>query len=196
MDDSGFHIVVITSPHAIEQEAEWISRLLEAGVDFVHIRKPGWDETSIRHLLLQIPRRLRNRLTLHDCHQLAHEGLAGGIHLNSRNSSAFTEDFRVSRSCHSIDETELFQNLDYVTLSPIYDSISKPGYSSVFELSRIKPALKGKRIIALGGVRSVNFTELKEVGFYGAALLGAIWESTDINEAIADLSEAIKRYNT
>lgn len=195
MADGSFHIIVITSPGFIEDEALWITRLLDAGVNYVHIRKPGWDENKVRNLLLQIPQQFRSRLTLHDYYNLAQEGLVGGIHLNSRNFSAFIGDFRVSRSCHSLDETELFRNLDYVTLSPIFDSISKPGYNSAFNLELIKPELEGKRIIALGGVDCNKFAQLKDVGFEGAALLGAVWQTDDMATVVQNLSEAHRRYN-
>ena len=72
---------------------------------------------------------------------------------------------------------------DYVFLSPIFDSISKEGYTSAFTSESIREAAeKGiidKRVIALGGVDENNLLQVKDFGFGGAAILGGLWNKFD-----------------
>lgn len=94
----------------------------------------------------------------------------------------------VSTSCHTLSEIEEVDALhrenlppDYAFVSPVYPSISKPGYSPVLEFSNLSAALKQARIplVALGGIERERFDEVEHLGFSGAALLGAIWNSSD-----------------
>lgn len=90
----------------------------------------------------------------------------------------------ISCSCHSLDELAAKKNeYDYLSLSPIFNSISKHGYSSAFTSTELKEAKeKGiidNRVYALGGVDANNISQLKDYGFGGAMLLGYIWEENE-----------------
>jgi thiamine-phosphate pyrophosphorylase len=187
-----FLIVVITSPEPVENEPEKITLLLKSGVDYVHIRKPGWTEDETRRLIADIPMNLRPRLRLHDHFGLAQELSLGGVHLNARNPEAPSDVVSVSRSCHSVEEVLCSGDCCYVTLSPIFDSISKHGYRSAFDLDKIKDMITGRHVIALGGVTPEAFPMLREKGFSGAALLGYIWNG-DFGYALGTLAEASKK---
>lgn len=69
-------------------EANKISLLLDAGVDYVHIRKPDWSLRDVRNLIEDIPYNLRSRLRLHGHFGLTAEMNLGGVHLNRRNPVA------------------------------------------------------------------------------------------------------------
>lgn len=169
-------LIAFTLPFYIPNEAEYLSLLLHSGTfDRVHIRKPDSSSDAMRKLLEEIPENLYSRLTLHDFHELAQE-YGCGINLNSRHPIK-PKDFHgiVSRSCHSLEETRRFKEEDYLFLSPIFPSISKPGYTSNFNLSELKGVID-KRTIALGGVTPDRLQEIFSFGFGGAAMLGAIWE--------------------
>lgn len=191
MDNSSPFLVIAVTPSQLrEDEAEMITRLLADGAaDYVHLRHPDISCRRMRDLLQRIPAHFHNRLTLHDFYSLAEEFNVGGIHLNGRNPDVPCKllprlrDIRVSRSCHSVEElvrcaSDPVCRYDYLTLSPIYDSISKPGYSSRFSLDELRVMIPtvAIRIIALGGVTPSRFPELKDCGFSGAALLGHFWQ--------------------
>lgn len=176
-------ILVITLPHFISDEGMLINTLFENGVDRVHIRKPGASEDEHRRLIEEIDGRWHGRLSLHDCHDVAVE-YGCGVHLNGRNPNPPQTDGRVvmSASCHSLAEVvERKSVCDYVFLSPIFDSISKQGYSSAFTEDDIKKAVQGgivdERVVALGGVSLENLNCVKAMGFGGAALLGDVWRN-------------------
>lgn len=175
-----FILIVITSPYRIKNEGNKIAELLNEGYDYVHIRKPDWTLGEVRTLIEEIPYRLRSRLKLHGHFELLSEMNLGGVHLNSRCKNAPSFCKSISKTCHTIEEIEGLKDgeFEYVTLSPIFDSISKQGYMGKFDLGSISNKIRGKNVIALGGVTPDKYEILKEKGFSGAALLGYIWEGS------------------
>lgn len=186
-----FKIIIITDPGIIEDEASKITALLDAGVDYVHIRKPDWTLREVKDLIESIPFQYRKQLKLHGHFELFNELTLGGAHINSRNSKIPINALSVSKSCHSIADVKNSAALDYVTLSPIFNSISKYGYQSQFEIDEISPEIISRRVVALGGVTPDKFKMLREKGFYGAALLGYIW-SGDFHENLSNLKTFIQ----
>ena len=180
-----FRLIVITQPSFITDEGVLINSLFEAGIDRVHIRKPGAPAEEHRKLLGDIDGQWYERLSLHDCHELALE-YGCGVHLNGRNPNL--PRFKVpalSVSCHSIEEVvERKRQCDYVFMSPIFDSISKQGYRSAFSQSDIEEAVKSgvidDRVIALGGISLERIPLVEAMGFGGAALLGDVWKDVTL----------------
>lgn len=171
-----FITIVITAPGEVSDEAARISELLSSGkADFVHIRKPDSSLRDVRNLIEEIPQPLRSRLRLHGHFALLDEFSLAGAHLNSRCPDAPYNARSITRSCHSLSELHDLERYEYVTLSPIYDSISKSGYTSAFDVRALKGKLPPGKVIALGGVTPDRFPALREAGFAGAALLGAVW---------------------
>lgn len=176
-----FILIAVTRPDSVENEASKITRLLENGIDFVHIRKPESTLREVKNLIEDIPYKLRCRLKLHGHFELLNEFNLGGAHINSRCPVAPASAANISRSCHSLEEVNncLNSGMQYVTLSPIYDSISKEGYLSAFKPDDLRGKIDGKNVIALGGVTPNKFPELRKLGFAGAAMLGCVWSDTD-----------------
>ena len=75
------------------------------------------------------------------------------------------------------------RNCDYVLLSPVFDSISKKDYHANYTSEELRKAHKAgiidKKVIALGGIDADNIRQVKDYGFGGAAILGAIWDKFD-----------------
>ena len=178
-------LIIITDPEFLPGEAEIIKRMLDEGVWRIHVRKPGADTESTARLIEALPAEYRGRISLHDHHGTAADLEIGGIHLNSRNPLP-PGDFQgmVSCSCHSLEEVASHHDaVDYMFLSPIFDSISKQGYKSHFSLEELRNFIstaaavkEGCWLFALGGVTPGCLPLLKEAGFSGAAVLGYIWE--------------------
>ena len=176
-------IIVITRPDFFEGEAEKIVQLLQSGrADLVHIRKPQASQSQVEQLLLSIPTALYQLLVLHDHHQLAIKYGLHGVHLNSRNPQPPAGwSGAVSISCHSLNELAECrkQPYAYMSLSPIFDSISKRGYYSTFApdviIAAHKAGLIDERVMALGGITFDKITEVEKMGFGGAMILGDAW---------------------
>lgn len=175
--------IVITLPTFFAGEAERIAQLLQRkDVDIIHIRKPHSAEHEVEQLLQAIPSDLHRRLVLHDHHQLAVKYNLFGVHLNSRNPQPPDAwQGSISRSCHSLDEiTEWKSRCSYLSLSPIFDSISKQGYSSAFTHEELKKASEDgiidEKVLALGGVTFNKLDYIHSLGFGGAMILGDAWK--------------------
>lgn len=193
--DQEFQIVIITSPRFFPGEAEMLSLLL-GGLDCrVHLRKPGCTERQMRGLIEALPEEFRPELTLQDHLSLAPEYGVGGVHPTSR-FPVVPEGWTglVSRSCHALGEVAMCRDADYVFLSPVFDSISKSGYSSAFTDAQLRsaPEIDG-HVYALGGVRPEHFPLLAEYGFGGAALLGHVWRDCS-PDGMRKVIEEIKSY--
>ena len=173
-------LIAITKPEFWPGEGQAICGLLNSGVWRVHVRKPGASAGEMERFLSGIPEDFRPRLSLHDCFPLAMRGLAGGVHMNRRNPH-IPDGFKgmVSRSCHTLEELRMSgPEYDYMFLSPIFDSISKPGYGAHFDLGMLKGCgLIDERVFALGGVTPEGFETIEAIGFGGAAMLSAAWEN-------------------
>lgn len=193
-------LIAITAECGPVFEPEAIVRILDSGFERVHIRKPSFSEARMRELIEALPASVYPHLTLHDHHGLAVEYGLGGVQLNSRNS-AVPAAFKgtVGRSCHSLAEAET-AIYDYCTLSPVFDSISKQGYAAAFDLTVLSSALRGslsrRDVFALGGVTPSRFGMLAELGFTGAALLGAVWHGDNIEDICENIRQIWKNCNS
>ncbi len=178
-----FRTVVISKPEFFDGEAEAIVALLDSGkADLMHIRKPECSKEELRKLLKYLPTRLYKRIVLHDHHDLAIEFGLKGVHLNSRYPTPpQSSSLSISRSCHTLEEVKAWkERCDYVSLSPIFDSISKPGYRSAFDAKEIIEAVNSgiidRKVYALGGVTFDRLDEVEKMGFGGAMILGDAWK--------------------
>lgn len=187
-----FAIIAVTPEEIAPGEAAKIARLLDSGaVDFVHLRHPRETLAEMKRLVEDVPQRLHSRLRIHGHFALLDDFNLAGPHLNSRCPSwqrpvadgAGRWRPTLTRTCHTLGELADPGSYAYVTLSPIYPSISKPGYSGAFDTQQLREAIAGRRVVALGGVTPSKFLPLRRLGFYGAAMLGYVWEG-DIEERI------------
>ena len=199
-------LIAITKPYFYEGEAAVIRRLLESGFDFIQLRKPCTDvacrneckdvacrneckdvacrvHIKIRNLLNELSSEERNKIIIHDYHELYEEYSLRGIHIN-KNVTHLPKGYQgfKTRSCHSLEEVKLYKNdFDYVFLSPIFDSISKQGYKSAFTEEVLRTASRegiiDEKVVALGGVTFEKIPYLEELHFGGAAMMGGAFIS-------------------
>ena len=181
-------IIAITPPHAIDDEVVVIRQLLAKGIDIVHLRKhqsefEGIDVIVYLHEILSaLTCEERSKIIIHDYPSLYEEFYLKGIHIN-KNITSLPDDYTgyKTRSCHSFEEIQKYRDdYDYLFLSPIFDSISKPGYKSPFTPEMLqKASLEGiidNKVIALGGVTFDKIPYLQSLNFGGVAMIGGIPE--------------------
>lgn len=193
-------IIAITPELSHPDEINFIIKMLDAGFDYVHIRKPGFPMQQMREYIKSIPPKYYDRLKIHNHFELAHEFNLAGIHLNMHCNviPPNCENLSRSRSCHSENELTDLNQYEYVFLSPIFDSISKNGYKSKFSYGNLLEIFKHDgmkdKIIALGGIMPFHLKQLHNIGFAGAAFLGYLFNSSDI-ESLNKKIELIKSSN-
>lgn len=178
-------LILISSPTYFVEEDKIITTLFEEGLDILHLRKPDTAPIYAERLLTLIPEQYHKRIVVHGHFYLKEEFKLKGIHLNHRNPD-MPSNYKghISRSCHSLEEIkEHKRNCDYVFLSPVFDSISKQDYRANYTPEEIRQAHKDgivdKKVIALGGIDVDNIREVKNYGFGGAAIMGALWSKFD-----------------
>lgn len=178
-------LAVITRPDFFEGETGLVNALFLHGLEKLHLRKPSAGKQELSEWIRGIEPGFRKRIVLHDHHDLARELGLGGIHLNGRNPGIpewlDRGIFSVSKSCHSIQEARDNLGLcDYLFLSPVFDSISKEGYGAAFTSCELRKAaednLLSGNVYALGGISTEKIPVVRSMGFYGAAVLGGLWE--------------------
>jgi len=77
-------MIVITNPTPVENEINHIHSLLEEGLELLHIRKPDFTEEEMKVFLSEIELEFRDRLVLHQHHQLAETFGINRIHLSRK----------------------------------------------------------------------------------------------------------------
>ena len=171
-------VILITPEEPRKNEVEIISEALEVGLYRCHLRRPHWSVEETRAFLDSFSPEALAKIVLHDHHQLAKEYPVAGIHFNQRHP--FTQrpiGLSASISCHSLEEVEQYHDqMDYLFLSPIFNSISKPDYPAQFSLEQLRTStIIDERVIALGGISLERLPQLHGIPFGGVALLGDFW---------------------
>lgn len=175
--------IVITRPDAelsVEREAECIRLLLRSGAaDIVHLRKPQ-DALRVIELLEALEPELYPRLSVHRFPEIA---ARYGTRYHAADGESLPEGLKVSASCHTLAGARtVASEVDYLFLSPIFESISKQGYTSSFTAAELIEGLPAGKVIGLGGVTPRRVLSLKRCGFIGAAYLGYAWRHADSPE--------------
>ena len=191
-------LYLISAEIFFQEEIPLLSAMFKSGSFTFHLRKPNATKEQIINFLHELPDAYRKYVVLHQYYELARQFSLKGIHLKAETKEItldelqeFTESkktkFTISISLHELPELEnVAPFIEYAFISPVFDSISKRGYISRIDLAKAQLELemlrnKGKnlKIIALGGILPAHLRILKESGFHGAAVLGAVWESND-----------------
>jgi thiamine-phosphate pyrophosphorylase len=98
-------------------------------------------------------------------------------------------------SAHGLGDTAAAAEAgaDYVTLSPIFLTSSKPGYGPALGIAAIAPAAKlGIPVLALGGVTAGVVGACFDAGASGVAAMGEIMRSDDPGRTIGGLLAACR----
>jgi thiamine-phosphate pyrophosphorylase len=170
----------------VPNEASVINRLFDAGLPLLHIRKPESPLKEVALLLREIDPVHYPKIALHQHHDIAGDFGIGRLHYTEAARKALSgetlakqrAEYIVSTSVHSLtDYQDLTEYFDYAFLSPVFNSISKPGYQAqAFHLKKSdkKPYTS---LIALGGIDEHNCRKAYEMGYDGVAVLGAVWNT-------------------
>ena len=175
-------IILLSHPEQLENEASLINQLFEAGMPIFHLRKPSATEQEVKTIIQHIKPEYRARVVLNQFYNLSEEFAIHRFHFSTdkRNKGEHTnwkkEGNVLSTSTHSEVELNSLEAFDYAFLSPVFESITKPGYKNE-ALQFTTSSLRKQKVIALGGINADHCTELKERGFDGIGLLGAIWQN-------------------
>jgi thiamine-phosphate pyrophosphorylase len=192
-------IVVLSHPKRFDGEAKIICDLFENGLQAFHLRKKAFSFDEMEQFIKDIPRKYHPRIVIHSHYSLALKYDLMGLHLSGRRRKNKLRYwlrlwyYRIKKPTLQISSSFNYLasllndkgDYHYVFLSPIFDTISKSGFNAAFNFNTLKTTIMNSRhkIVALGGVNYDRIDQVKEMGFYGVVLSGAIWDVENKVEA-------------
>ena len=184
-------LLVISDRHQARWPLEEVAKAVFAGgCRWFSLREKDLPPDKRRALLaalLAMGRRCGAVVTAHEDVEAVLAVHAGGVHLPSGGSPeaarARLPRALVGASAHSADEAAalLGAGADYVTVSPVFLTASKPGYGpalGVEGLARIVAEVPGP-VVALGGITPANAGLCLSAGARGIAVMGEIMRAAD-----------------
>lgn len=183
-------LIVLSSDVAVANEARLINDLFAAGLNIFHLRKPGWTQIENAILLDNIDEKYHAKIALHQHHQVAQKFGINRLHFTEakrkQTSTKILVDLKesgniLSTSIHHVAEyADLSECFAYVFFGPVFNSISKQGYTSNIDKDFKIPLLKNyPKAIAIGGITGKNLSEALNMQFDGVAALGTIWQQPE-----------------
>lgn len=125
-------------------------------------------------------------VTVHGDIGLAHASGAAGVHLGRHGKPAAARErlgpsALIGVSAHDLASAQAAIGADYITLSPVFLTQSKPGYGPALGLGRLAAIAAAVTIpvIALGGVDMAGMATCRQAGATGVALMGLAMHSPD-----------------
>jgi len=188
-------MLITDAAQAVLPLDEIITQSLNAGCRWILLRDLNADDDA----LLAQATRIKKLCAVYDakCFISRHVTVAkkigaDGIHLSSTQSvmeaRQVCDGMLIGQSCHSIAELLAAEknNADYATLSPIFETSSKPGYGPALGINAIKDACQQTRLplLALGGIDMQNANSCIQAGAKGIAMMGNIMRSTTPMQAM------------
>ena len=162
---------------------------------------PPDERRDLLAVLVQLGREYDATVMAHD--DLAAVGVTGanGVHLPGGSDPAAARrqlpGGLIGVSVHSPAEAaaQLTAGADYVTLSPIFLTASKPGYGPAVGLGALAEAVRlaGGAVVALGGIDAGNIAACFGAGAAGIAAMGDIMRAVDPEAAVRRLLAAIEK---
>ncbi|PTY07299.1 hypothetical protein DB347_08320 [Opitutaceae bacterium EW11] len=197
--------LIVISPEAADpREKDIVHALFTAGMERYRLRKPGWSAEQLENWLEEFTPSERFRIVLHSHHELAPKLGLAGVHWrdDAQPPARPPRDYGLtSRSCHDLNVLrEALGVYDAAIVSPLFPSISKPGYGvkpsiDLAELQRIladrTPAQRHTQVIGLGGIHGAVTTRCVELGLDGIAVRGAIWNDKDPVDAFRHIAASL-----
>ncbi len=183
-----FLLVAITPDHVLETKV--LEEVWTEGLDFLY-----WRKTDL--ITQPVPLDKKNQILLASSQPTDYLW-----HLKERDQKWLSDKQRAfSTSIHQLSDWPLWTNkVELVFYSPVFESISKPGYGPVVSLAEMEYQLKKLRseyenlpkIIALGGVHQGNIAAVQRSGFDGAALMGSLWNNENPANGLRELRQQLK----
>lgn len=204
-------LVVITPSKDFDNEITHITKMFEAGLETLHLRKPTYSTKELSDYIKEIPQHFHNRIIIHSHHKLALKYNLKGFHFTSTHlkhkfklwwntkmiylrkpSLIKTISYRRVSQLYETDQVKT----SYCLLGTMFNNISGQLYSGFYPEAIEKLIAKGdKKIYARGGVNTKSVELAYKLGFHGIALYGNVWKSTNPFEKYIEFVRFCKEKN-
>jgi len=187
--------------YPIVDSSEWVSRLVNLGVDTIQLRIK---DASVAHINDEIARSVTaandKQLFINDHWQLAIEHGAFGVHLGQEDLD--TADFtaikqaglNVGISTHNDKEIAraLAHDPFYLAYGPIFATTTKTMAWEPRGLEKLQHVCKQVTlpVVAIGGIDANRLADVLSTGVAGVAMISAITRAPNSDELVSDMLKA------
>lgn len=191
---------------------EWVHRLLELGIQTIQLRIKKADQVQLEQEIvtaIQLARRYQAQLFINDHWQLAIKHGAYGIHLgqddlNTADLQAIHQaGLRLGISTHGYAEIiKAYQHRpSYIALGHVFPTQTKSMPSKPQGVERLQRyahllAETGIPTVAIGGITLDRAPQVMQTGVQGIAVVTAITQAHDVEQAVRDLQACIQPQTT
>jgi len=204
--NKGLGFILITNRKICEAKlADIISQAIDGGVETVQLREKDLSSVELYVLASEIREITMEKganLIINDRVDIALAVDADGVHLGWKSlgiglvRKMIGHDKLIGFSAHNLQEAKKAEDsgADYVTISPIFDTVYKDYFVEPLgteKIGKIKEEIDIP-VIALGGINENNVNGVLENGAYGIAVISAILQSEDPRQSANRLYKEIK----
>ena len=202
-------LILFTSIDKFRSEIYIVIKLLENGLENLHIKKSDFTKKQLISYIDQIPEKFHSNLIIHSHYSLIFKYKLKGVHINRSFKNKrlkfklllfmlkhFSRKVNISCSCHSIDKLlNIPKHYSHVFLSPIFNDDNN--LNPLFPLKTLEnviPQLDFK-VYASGAINLKNMHQIQGIGFEGVGLMGSIWFN-DEKQPLIHFKESKKKLTT
>ena len=191
-------LAIMTKSTFFVEEDKILATLFEAGLDNLHLYKPGSSPIYSERLLSLLPDTTYNKITVHNNFYLKDEYRLAGIHLDTPSEQPpLGYKGHISRTCNDINSLEdTKKQSSYVFLGDVFGEQGDPELPSL-DMNELENAsdkgLIDKKVFALGGMNADNIRLARELGFGGVVIGDDLWNRFDIHNQ-SDFKELITHF--
>ena len=186
-------LLVITPAKDVADEPSIVTKMFEAGLTTLHLRKPRYSTNHMANYIKEIPVIYHNRIVIHSHHKLAIKFNLKGIHLTNMHLSKKWKYWFVrqrlrlkfgaiskSRSYSRLQQTYNVEEhtFNYFLVGTMFNSLTGGFYSGFYE-EGVTATIKNnnKKFVARGGTTPDVIKKCQEMRFFGIAFNSFIWDS-------------------
>lgn len=187
-------VMVVTLPEILRDEARHVNALFAAGLQRLHLRKPGASEAALHALMNAVDERYYHRIAWHQSHHLAIRYGSKRLHFPEWMRLRYKADvWRLLQMEQCVLSTSIHKPVplpdcfSYAFAGPVFDSISKQGYKAGDAIATL---FNNSARVALGGITAANCSRLHVLGIESIAVSGAVWQTADPAAAFQKINTA------
>jgi thiamine-phosphate pyrophosphorylase len=185
---------------------ERVGDALEAGVRLFQVRfkkTPYEEQVRLGRELRELTKRYDSIFIVNDSPELAKELGADGVHLGADDPDVsyarklLGPDAIIGLSCY--DEIERVrrwgtEDISYIGVASPYPSPTKPKVKP--ELAKLRELLAHSKVpvYAIGGITPERVAEILKLGFYGVAVVSAIFGAKNPSEEVGNFLAELERF--
>lgn len=172
-------LVVMTRPGFFVEEDKIITSLFDAGLDCLHLCKPGAMPVYSERLLTLLSEDTHGKISVHEHFYLKDEYKLRGIHLDEEDTplpAGYRGHYSRTVTTPSLLK-EARRKADYVFLAHSFEARD----SASIARQAADAGLIDKKVYAFGGINADTIRAARDMGFGGVVVSDDLWDKFNIH---------------